>query len=184
MEVLRLDVMGVPQDWLSFEEAAGLYAADAVCWTVGDVCKTLRGGINARSGIQSTIDIHPIVATYGASKRSLFDCVPTLTNHKLFKRDRYTCALCAQVFKASELTREHIIPTSREGANSWSNCCTCCKGCNGAKGNRTLSEAGLTLAYLPYVPSLYEDFILAGRNIRADVHDWLLARVPKGSRLC
>ena len=30
--------------------------------------------------------------------------------------------------------------------------------------------------YLPYVPSRFEDFILKGRHIRADVHDWLAAR--------
>jgi len=36
---------------------------------------------------------------------------------------------------------------------------------------------------LPYVPSRFEDFLLAGRHIRADVHGWLAARLPKGSRL-
>ena len=35
----------------------------------------------------------------------------------------------------------------------------------------------------PYVPSRFEDFLLAGRNIRADVHEWLAARLPKASRL-
>ena len=29
----------------------------------------------------------------------------------------------------------------------------------------------------------FEDFLLAGRNIRADVHEWLAARLTKGSRL-
>ena len=37
--------------------------------------------------------------------------------------------------------------------------------------------------YLPYVPSRFEDFLLAGRNIRADVDEWLAARLPKASRL-
>jgi len=41
----------------------------------------------------------------------------------------------------------------------------------------------MPLLYLPYVPSLYEDFLLAGRNIRADVNAWLSARLPQGSRL-
>ena len=35
----------------------------------------------------------------------------------------------------------------------------------------------------PYVPSRFEDFLLEGRHIRADVREWLTARLPKGSRL-
>ena len=31
----------------------------------------------------------------------------------------------------------------------------------------------MRLQYLPYVPSRFEDFLLAGRHIRADVHEWL-----------
>ena len=38
-------------------------------------------------------------------------------------------------------------------------------------------------AYLPYVPSRFEDFLLEGRNVRTDVHEWLAACLPKGSRL-
>jgi len=40
------------------------------------------------------------------------------------------------------------------------------------------------MKYLPYVPSLYEDMILRGRHIRADVHAWLASKLPKNSRLC
>ena len=39
------------------------------------------------------------------------------------------------------------------------------------------------LLYLPYVPSLHEDMILRGRRILADQMDFLLASVPKYSRL-
>ena len=41
----------------------------------------------------------------------------------------------------------------------------------------------MPLVMLPYVPSRFEDFLLAGRNIRSDVHDWLAQRLPKESRL-
>lgn len=44
-------------------------------------------------------------------------------------------------------------------------------------------EAGMPLVYLPYVPSRFESFLLEGRPIRADVHEWLAARLPQGSRL-
>ena len=41
----------------------------------------------------------------------------------------------------------------------------------------------MPLLYLPYVPSRFGVLLLEGRNIRADVHEWLAARLPKGSRL-
>jgi hypothetical protein len=39
------------------------------------------------------------------------------------------------------------------------------------------------LLYTPYLPSLYEDMILKGRNILADQMDFLAANLPKNSRL-
>ena len=39
------------------------------------------------------------------------------------------------------------------------------------------------LLYAPYLPSLYEDMILKGRNILADQMDFLAANLPKNSRL-
>jgi len=60
---------------------------------------------------------------------------------------------------------------------------TACAACNARKANRTPEEAGMPLLYLPYVPSRFEAFLLEGRKIRADVHEWLAARLPKHSRL-
>ena len=80
-------------------------------------------------------------------------------------------------------TVDHIVPESRGGGWTWMNLVTACGGCNGRKADRTPDEAGMPLVYLPYVPSRFEDFLLEGRHIRADVHEWLAARLPKGSRL-
>ena len=109
MQILQLDIQGVPQAWLTPNEAATQYATDSVVWTVGDVCSTLRGGTNAYTGLLSTIDLHPIIALRGACKRSLFDVTPTLINSKLFRRDRWTCAYCGDRFDDRSLTRDHIL---------------------------------------------------------------------------
>ena len=124
-----------------------------------------------------------IIALHGASKVNLFDVVPAFSKGKLFRRDRLTCAYCGQRFNERDLQCEHIVPESRGGAWTWMNLVTACGGCNGRKADRTPEEAGMPLVYLPYVPSRFEDFLLEGRHIRADVHEWLAARLPKGSRL-
>lgn len=41
MQILQLDVRGMPQQWITAEEAAIHYATDSVAWTVGGVC-TMR----------------------------------------------------------------------------------------------------------------------------------------------
>lgn len=183
MQVLQLDIQGYPQDWISPQAAASYYATDSVAWMVGDVMTTLRGGTNATTGRQSCIDVHPIIAVAGCSKVNLFDVVPSLTNAKLFKRDLYICAYCGSFHEGGRgLTREHIQPTKRGGANEWTNVVSACSGCNHRKGCRTPEEAGMKLLYAPYAPSLFEGFLLSGRTIRGDVHEWLASRVSRDSR--
>ncbi|HNT40506.1 MAG TPA: HNH endonuclease [Rubrivivax sp.] len=183
MDVLQLDVSGRPQAWVSPREAAVLYASDEVAWTLGRACQVLRGGIQRSSGRQSLIELHPIVAVRGTVPSRAWRQSPALTNGKLFVRDRRLCAYCGRLFAEDDLTREHIVPVSRGGADSWMNCITACRGCNGRKGNRMPEEARMSLLYLPYVPSLHEDMILRGRRILADQMEYLLASVPRSSRL-
>ena len=183
-DVLQLDITGLPQAWISVEQAACLVATDAVVWSAGDrPMAVLRGGINTATGRQSTLAVPPIVALRGASRINLFDVVPTFGKAKLLKRDRHTCAYCGIVQEARVLTVDHIVPACRGGALSWMNTVAACRGCNSRKADRTPDEARMPLLFAPFVPSRFEDFILKGRHIRADVHDWLAARLPKGSRL-
>jgi 5-methylcytosine-specific restriction endonuclease McrA len=87
------------------------------------------------------------------------------------------------VFAERELRCEHIVPQSRGGAWSWMNLVAACAVCNARKAARTPEEAGMPLACLPCVPSRFESFLLERRRIRADVHGWLAARLPRHSRL-
>jgi 5-methylcytosine-specific restriction endonuclease McrA len=183
MDVLQLDISGRPQAWISPKEAAVLYASDSIAWTLGRTFHVLRGGIQRATGRQSRIDVHPIIAVRGAVPSRAWRTTPALTNPKLFARDRQVCAYCGGHFAFDELTREHIRPVSRGGDDSWMNCITACRACNGHKGNRLPEEAHLSLMYLPYVPNLHEDMILRGRRILADQMDFLLASVPRSSRL-
>jgi 5-methylcytosine-specific restriction endonuclease McrA len=183
VDVLQLDMSGRPQDWISSREAATLYASNSVAWTLGDACATLRGGIQRSSGMQSLIEVHPIIAVRGAVPSRAWRHTPTLSNQKLFARDKHFCAYCGHHFPDDNLTREHIIPTSRGGSDTWMNCITACRCCNGRKANRLPEEAHMSLLYLPYVPSLHEDMILRGRRILVDQMEFLLASVPSNSRL-
>lgn len=183
MEVLQLDVSGRPQAWISAKEAAIIYASDGVAWTLGEALCVMRGGLQRRTGLQSRIEVHPIVAVRGAIPSRAWRQSPALSNPKLFSRDRHVCAYCGHRFPTDDLTREHIIPTSRGGLDTWMNCITACRPCNGHKANRMPEEARMSLLYLPYVPSLHEDMILRGRRILTDQMEFLCQGLPKSSRL-
>ncbi len=183
MDVLQLDVSGRPQAWMTVKEAAVLYACDAVAWTLGEPRHVMRGGTQRTTGLQSRIEVHAIIAVRGAIPSRAWRLTPALTNGKLFARDRHVCAYCGHRHPSESLTREHIVPTSRRGLDSWMNCITACRACNGRKGSRMPEEAGMSLLYLPYVPSLHEDMILRGRRILSDQMEFLLASVPRSSRL-
>jgi 5-methylcytosine-specific restriction endonuclease McrA len=183
VDVLQLDMSGRPQAWIAPREAAILYASEEIAWTIGRACHVLRGGIQRATGLQSRIEVHPIVAVKGTIPSRAWRSAPAMTNPKLFVRDRHVCAYCGGRFGFDMLTREHIIPVSRGGRDTWMNCITACRACNGRKGNRIPDEARMSLLYLPYVPSLHEDMILRGRRILSDQMSFLLASVPRSSRL-
>ena len=91
MDVLQLDVSGRPQAWITLREAALLYACDGVAWTLGRAVQVLRGGIQRTTGLQSRIEVHAIIAVRGAIPSRAWRVTPTLTNPKLFVRDRIIC---------------------------------------------------------------------------------------------
>lgn len=183
-EVLQLDINGTPQAWISLEDAAGHLVTDTVAWWLGDEpLAVLRGGMNAATGRQSVLEIPPILALAGAARINLFDLVPVYSKAKVFRRDRHTCAYCGQGFAEADLTVDHIVPESRGGPLSWMNTVAACRSCNALKADRTPEQARMPLLFAPYTPSRVEDFILKGRNVRADVHQWLAAKLPRHSRL-
>ena len=81
-----------------------------------------------------------------------------VTNTFLFARDRYQCQYCgrhrADLRHREFLTRDHVVPLSRGGDNSWGNCVTSCSSCNCRKGSRLPHEAGLSLRATPHEPHM------------------------------
>jgi 5-methylcytosine-specific restriction endonuclease McrA len=79
-----------------------------------------------------------------------------VTNTFLFARDSYSCQYCgrhrSELRGRQFLTRDHILPMSRGGDNSWKNVVTSCSPCNSRKGNRLPTEVGMRLLTEPREP--------------------------------
>jgi 5-methylcytosine-specific restriction endonuclease McrA len=80
-----------------------------------------------------------------------------VTNTFLFARDNYSCQYCGrhrgELRGRQFLTRDHILPISRGGGNTWDNVVTSCSPCNNRKGNRLPAEANMRLLTDPGEPN-------------------------------
>ncbi|WP_460763679.1 HNH endonuclease [Lysobacter fragariae] len=182
VRLLSLDAHGRVLDWMSWQDAACLYARGAVAWTLGDPCLQVHGGICRLTGTQSLLELHPIVAARGHARAHALDPTPALTNVALFARDAHLCLYCGHEFSRPSLTRDHVLPVSKGGKDTWENVVAACFHCNSRKGNRTPQQAGMPLLAVPYRPSWVEHLILSNRNILADQMAFLKAQLPKRSR--
>lgn len=180
--VLSLDATGRILDWISWQDAVCLYVREAVAWTLGETCLTIRGGISRASGQRSLIHLHPIVASRGQSRISAVNPSPALSNPALFARDRLLCLYCGERFARGGLTRDHVVPLSRGGRDRWENVVSACVSCNARKGARTPGQAGMPLLAVPYRPSWVEHLILSNRHILADQMEFLVSHLPRNRR--
>jgi len=172
-KVLRLNKAGTPIAWLSWQETATLLVKDQVLWSIGDTVHTVRGGYN-KAGERSLLQLPSIIACDGKVDTHAF--TPALSNSLLFARDQYLCMYCGSDFPSRELSRDHVLPTSRGGRDLWTNCVTACRRCNNRKGSHTPEEANMHLLAVPFVPNRYEFFYLSNRDVLADQMDFLKTR--------
>ena len=86
----------------------------------------------------------------------LYDRLPKqqvkFNRRNIFARDNNRCQYCGKKFSTAELSLDHIVPRSRNGANSWENIVCSCMKCNVRKGGKTPTEAGMRLIAKPIKP--------------------------------
>jgi 5-methylcytosine-specific restriction endonuclease McrA len=185
-QVLRTDLAGMPLEWIDYKAAARLYFLGQVAYTCGNPLILLRGGVNARTRQQSSLQIHSIIATHGthhALSKLREDYVPPLSNRTLFQRDDHLCLYCGGRLSARHLSRDHVRPISLGGADIWTNVVTACVRCNNFKAGRTPEAAGMELLAVPFTPTHAEYIYLMGRNVLADQMEFLRAHFPRTSPL-
>ena len=99
-----------------------------------------------------------------------------VTNTFLFARDGYRCQYCGrhrgELRGRAFLTRDHVVPISRGGANDWGNVVAACSPCNNRKGGRLPEEAGMMLRTAPDEPD-YVHLVWAVRRVTAIQARWI-----------
>ena len=171
--ILRLDLAGQPRGWITLHEAISAYARNDVVYGIGETLPPVFGGTQRISGVRSRIDLQPIIAIQGRIVRRFS---PPLCNRTLFRRDDHRCLYCGRQFSRADLTRDHVLPTSRGGNDRWENVVAACRRCNMAKDNRTPEEAHMPLLAIPFRPNPWEWHFLAKDRVLADQMDYLSQR--------
>lgn len=173
MQILRLNKAGQPVEWLHWQEAICLHARDLILWSLGETVLRVSGGYNRITGARSIIELPSIIAC-GGQQLGRVRTKPPLSNRALFERDNYQCLYCGGEFDYWHLTRDHIVPRSLGGRDSWENCVAACRRCNQYKGCRTLNQCDMELIALPYRPNPAEYLALVNsRRILPDQADFL-----------
>lgn len=73
------------------------------------------------------------------------------SRRNLFIRDDHKCQYCGNTFHPDKLTIDHVVPRSRGGRISWSNCVSACTPCNSRKGSKMQKPINE-----PFVPNYFE----------------------------
>jgi len=173
VQILRLNKAGQPIDWLSWQEAVCLYSRDLILWTLGETIFEIHGGRSRLTGERTIIELPSILAC-GGDQLARQRTKPPLSNRALFERDNYECLYCGNSYGYHELTRDHVLPRSRGGRDSWENVVAACRRCNQHKGCHKPEDVGMELRALPFRPNPAEFLALVNsRRILPDQADFL-----------
>src|SRR5690625_5000688 len=107
-QIVKLDVGGLPVEWIGWQEAVNLYFTEKVAWEAGSEKITLHGGRNRATGRRSTMEIDSILAVMDRSRRFARGLVPPLTRRELYHRDGGICMYCGRHMPYREMQIEHI----------------------------------------------------------------------------
>lgn len=89
---------------------------------------------------------------------------PPLTRRRVFTRDNWVCQVVG--CESTNVTLDHIHPTSKGGKNTWGNLISMCKEHNQKKGDSSLKELNWTLKKTPTTP---RGFMM---NVPAERPEW------------
>lgn len=95
---------------------------------------------------------------------------PKFSYQAIRDRDEGRCQYTGRKLSKGEGNIDHVVPRSKGGKTSWSNCVLSCKRVNNRKGNRTPNEAGLRLMKSPDAPKVLP-MTLFLRNVH-EIPEW------------
>ena len=137
-------------------------------------------------GIQSVNDVFPLPAVMKVAfyvknmngRRQAGHGYINVSRKSILIRDNYECQYCGS---RSNLTIDHVIPSSRGGEWRYDNLVTACSKCNTKKGSKLPSECRMHPRKQPEVPKFFSvgvinsiaETVISGRAFPAEWEDYM-----------
>ncbi len=131
----------------TYEPLSVVSARRAVVLLVNEKAQLVHAGDKSWSSEHLSIPVPTVIRLRRYVKVPYHRRVP-LNRRAVFARDEHRCQYCGG--KAENL--DHVLPRSRGGDHTWENVVAACRPCNTRKGNRTLTEAAMSLRSRPRAP--------------------------------
>ena len=104
----------------------------------------------------------PIVMKLIKIVRMIYRNKVPFSKRNVMIRDGFKCGYCGT---PSDLTIDHIIPTSKGGKTTFENCITACHPCNHKKRDKSPSEAGMFIKKKAYAPTISEFIMIKMKQL-------------------
>ena len=138
----------------------------AICLVIKEKAEVLKEADNCvRNGFGKVVCRMPLVIKLIKVIRLIYKNKVPFSKRNIMVRDNFKCAYCGS---SSNLTIDHVVPTSQGGKNEFENCVTSCQPCNNKKGNRTPSEAKMFMNKRPYAPTISEFIRMKMKQLGVD----------------
>jgi 5-methylcytosine-specific restriction endonuclease McrA len=140
--------------------------------------KFIVTGRNRKTGEPLKIRLPSIVVTSAYNKLPNFKVKYNIKN--IWLRDGGRCQYTGRKLSLSEVTKDHVIPTSKGGPDNWSNVVACCPHVNKKKADKSLAELGWKLLKQPKEPK-WSPLFSALYSVSQIPADWIpyLKDMPK-----
>ena len=110
------------------------------------MCSDEERALRARvTALESAISTLVAILKRQGHREAHYPRVTRADRQRVTRRDRSTCRYCGLRLHPSDVTIDHIQPRSRGGSNDPSNLVVACRDCQNAKGDKPLSDCGLSL---------------------------------------
>lgn len=111
------------------------------------------------TGKRSDLKIPAIIAVKESGKIGQSNIYNGFKRDLCKLRDSKSCAYCGKYIGMS-ITMDHIFPESRGGLWTMENIISSCKKCNNEKQDKTPEEAGMSLLFDPFRPTMAEELFI------------------------
>ena len=121
----------------SFEPLAIVTAKRAIVLMLSGKAECVEAALGGAAFHSENLTIPaPSVMRLSRYVRVPYRSAVPMTRAGVLRRDSRRCAYCGS--RAD--TIDHVVPRSRGGGHSWSNCVAACRNCNSRKADRLLEE--------------------------------------------